>query len=71
MSEMKPGGEGALSSVDEYDNYDRRVYDELFRKQAALRISDLEARGIDGGGGGSGSGVAANSDETETKIPCQ
>ncbi|KAK3950100.1 hypothetical protein QBC32DRAFT_316194 [Pseudoneurospora amorphoporcata] len=45
MPEMKLGGEDALPSVDEYDNHDRRVYNELFRKEAALRISDLEARG--------------------------
>ncbi|KAK1776969.1 hypothetical protein QBC45DRAFT_452831 [Copromyces sp. CBS 386.78] len=64
MPEMKLGGEGALSSVDEYDNHDRRVYNELFRKEAALRISDLEARGIHGGGGGgggSGSGTSTTS----------
>lgn len=60
MSEMKTGGEGALSSVDKYDNYDRRVYNELFRKEAALRISDLEARGI-GPCGGSGSGTSSTS----------
>lgn len=57
-----------MSSVDEYDNYDLRVYNELFRKEAALRISDLEARGIDGGGGGSGSGMStASTQERENR----
>lgn len=55
MSEIKPG------AVDEYDNYDRRVYNELFRKEAALRISDLEARGINNGGGSNGSGTSTAS----------
>ena len=71
MSELKPGGEAALSSVNDYDNYDRRVYNELFRKEAALRISDLEARGFGGGGGdsgGSGSGTSmASTQECENR----